>query len=638
MPKLTNKQIEQLEQQGCSSPDWSLVTVDEDFNPLTYHHVIVRGKTHLGTCREIHHSPHLGTRPSGVSYVTLDDCFLGREVLIEHISDCIQGYCIRDRATIVDVFQLKVSSQATFGVGTSISVLDETGGRSVWMSRYLSAHIAYIMAYSKHDDALQGAFARAIEREQKEVQNLKPYIGAETEILHCGSLIDILVGEHCSIIGAVRLHNGCIDDRAIVTGGSTADTFMIGADTMLDSALITHSFIGEGCRLTEGLAVEASLVFANSILAKGEITASLLGPMSVSMHRNTLLIGVQCSLFNAGSGTNQSNHHYRLGPMHYGIMERGTKTGSDCYLFLPAHIGIYSKVSGRVTTHPDLSSFPFSNIIGRDDKTTLIPAITIGRVSLWRDVVKYPQKENRTPATITLWHDEVVCSLQHPFFIATLFKAWKLLTEHTHTEIETRYGVVLSEKNYQRGVDLYRHLINILLALSLKEQMTNAPLLQKEEVAFFDLLGLPIAKKAYRDWSISTAIGESTIAQMNTSLKEYAYKEEIALTAALQRSIITEFYATKKLENIEPLRKKALIEGLQSLKILEQMVQQDAEREFVPTDSSLIGFGCLALSEEEVAADFRQVRCSARNESTLKEIRALFETFRVTIEGYIKDL
>ena len=42
-------------------------------------------------------------------------------------------------------------------------------------------------------------------------------------------------------------------------------------------------------------------------------------------HKSTLLIAGMFSFMNAGSGSNQSNHMYKLGPIHQGAMERGAK-------------------------------------------------------------------------------------------------------------------------------------------------------------------------------------------------------------------------------------------------------------------------------------------------------------------------
>lgn len=81
------------------------------------------------------------------------------------------------------------------------------------------------------------------------------------------------------------------------------------------------------------------------------------------MHKSSLLIAGMFSFLNAGSGSNQSNHLYKLGPIHQGIVERGSKTTSDSYILWPAKIGAFSLIMGRHVNHPDTSDLPFSYLI-----------------------------------------------------------------------------------------------------------------------------------------------------------------------------------------------------------------------------------------------------------------------------------
>lgn len=94
------------------------------------------------------------------------------------------------------------------------------------------------------------------------------------------------------------------------------------------------------------------------------------GPFTVTHHKSTLLIAGMFSFMNAGSGSNQSNHMYKLGPIHQGALERGAKTTSDSYILWPARIGAFSLVMGRHVNHPDTSDLPFSYLI--EDKIRLI--------------------------------------------------------------------------------------------------------------------------------------------------------------------------------------------------------------------------------------------------------------------------
>ena len=82
---------------------------------------------------------------------------------------------------------------------------------------------------------------------------------------------------------------------------------------------------------------------ATALFENGEACAIFAGPFTVSMHKSSLLIAGMYSFLNAGSGSNQSNHMYKLGPIHQGIVERGSKTTSDSYILWPARVGAFSR-------------------------------------------------------------------------------------------------------------------------------------------------------------------------------------------------------------------------------------------------------------------------------------------------------
>ena len=119
------------------------------------------------------------------------------------------------------------------------------------------------------------------------------------------------------------------------------------------------------------------------------------GPYTVTHHRSTLLIGACVSFFNAGSGTNQSNHLYKLGPVHQGILERGAKTGSDAYLLWPARVGPFSTVVGQHTASFDSGDLPFSHIGQDGGRTVISPGVNLINVGSRRDAEKWPARDRR---------------------------------------------------------------------------------------------------------------------------------------------------------------------------------------------------------------------------------------------------
>ena len=98
-------------------------------------------------------------------------------------------------------------------------------------------------------------------------------------------------------------------------------------------------------------------------------------------HKSTLLIAGLFSFYNAGSGTNQSNHLYKLGPIHEGKLERGSKTGSFAYMMWPCRVGAFSVVLGKHSGTFDTTDYPFSHIEARSDgKTSMVPGLNMTTV------------------------------------------------------------------------------------------------------------------------------------------------------------------------------------------------------------------------------------------------------------------
>lgn len=91
--------------------------------------------------------------------------------------------------------------------------------------------------------------------------------------------------------------------------------------------------MGQACKL--GHNHSASILCFQQLPREenGEACAIFAGPYTVTHHKSTLLIAGMFSFMNAGSGSNQSNHMYKLGPIHQGTLERGAKT-TDSYILL----------------------------------------------------------------------------------------------------------------------------------------------------------------------------------------------------------------------------------------------------------------------------------------------------------------
>ena len=84
-----------------------------------------------------------------------------------------------------------------------------------------------------------------------------------------------------------------------------------------------------------------------------------------------------------------------MGPIHHGVLERGTKTASGAYILMPAHIGTFSVCFGKLMYHPDTRYLPFSYLIAYGDTMYLSPGRNITTVGLYRDIRKWPKRDVR---------------------------------------------------------------------------------------------------------------------------------------------------------------------------------------------------------------------------------------------------
>ena len=213
-------------------------------------------------------------------------------------------------------------------------------------------------------------------------------------------IVNVKIGDCARIKGASRLRNGsivsCAEAPVNIGMNVIADDFIIeSGSSITDGVTLTRCFVGQACILGHGYSASDSLFFSNCQGENGEACALFAGPYTVTHHKSTLLIAGMFSFMNAGSGSNQSNHMYKLGPIHQGIFERGAKTTSDSYVLYPAKIGAFSLVMGRHVNNPDTSDLPFSYLIEQQGVTYIIPGVNLKSVGTIRDVKKWPSRDRR---------------------------------------------------------------------------------------------------------------------------------------------------------------------------------------------------------------------------------------------------
>lgn len=509
-----------LESNGCRSLEWGLVMMCDATDLSSVRNVEFAGSVSIGFVKE--------TEGSVIENVRLDNCEVGDGSTIRNVSIHIKNCRVGEGARIEGVGKIEFEPEATCGIGTEVDVLDETGSRSVTIYPGLTAQTALLMA---REPKWNERHLKPIMEEY--LDNLQPQheIGPGAVIEGCGSLLNVSVGREVRISGARRLRNGTIVNNAapgrclaFIGEGVDAENFIIEDGVVDSGSIIRNCYVGQGSMLEKGFSAHDSLFFANCSLENGEACALFAGPYTVSMHKSSLLIGCQTSFMNAGSGTNQSNHMYKLGPVHWGLLERGVKTSSASYLMLGAKIGAFSLLMGQHKTHPDSSQFPFSYLFG-DEKgaTVVVPGVMLRSCGLLRDEQKWPTRDRRLKRKLPQ-NDRIIFDVLNPLTVDKMLSASdvieKLLARPADDDRYIRYrGMKFTRASLERARHLYELAIYKYLSLRETDAVAGIGSVQEEAQEWVDIAGLPMRRS-----DLARAMEAESIMEMEKIFSE-AYRD-----------------------------------------------------------------------------------------------------------------
>ena len=482
--QLTDDEIQVLKANNCWAEDWGQVQVAEGFSPSFMHRVMLYGEIRIGAFEtDVEVSPGF-VKHSGINDATLRNVTLGDNCLVERVGNYINNYTIGDDCQITNVSTIETVGAANYAEGNCISVLNEVGTGNVMFCRDLNSQLAALMVKYASDRVLWDRLVGMVRNRIAETRPPRGTIGRGVKIVNTKEVTNTVIGDCCTVDGAsllrectilstpgshVTIGAGVICERTIVSDGCE----------ITNSVKLQDCFVGESCQLTGGFTASASLFFANSYMSNGEACAAFCGPFSASHHKSSLLIGGMFSFYNAGSATNFSNHAYKMGPMHWGILERGTKTASGAYLLMPATIGTFSVCMGKLMHHPDTRNLPFSYLIARGDTMYLSPGRNITTVGLYRDIRKWPKRDRRPLGT---QKSIVNFDWLSPFSVGEIIKG-KTILEHLrevsgdNVSNYNYHEYVINTPSLRKGIKYYDIALRIYMGAVLKRVRKHDPLL-----------------------------------------------------------------------------------------------------------------------------------------------------------------
>jgi len=638
---LDKNEIQTLKSQGCWSDDWAKIKVCDGFDISSVCKSGLMGKVRIGKTTGMVSDIYGVEKPAGIYNSVIIDCSIGDNVRIANTGVAISSYDIADNVCIENAGTIKTNSGASFGNGVEVSVLNEAGGREVILFDELNVQFAYLMCLHRYRPKLIEQLKKSATDYAKKVKSDRGKIGSGAKICSVGEIIDVNIGDCAVINGTASLINGSIlsNPDAVTTIGSavSAKDFIIAEGaSVTGAAIIEKTFVGQASKIGKQFSAENCLFFANSEAFHGEGCSVFAGPYTVTHHKSTLLIAGLFSFYNAGSGTNQSNHMYKLGPAHEGKLERGTKTGSFSYMMWPCNVGPFSVVLGKHMRNFDTSQFPFTHIeAGADGKCTMLPGMHLITVGTVRDGAKWPKRDGRKGENK---RDIINFDVFSPYTVGKMIKASAILKQLQDTtdravEVVTIKGAQMkrvllrtSQKFYRTGIEMYlgsKLLGKVEKALGTGTKKLNDIFSVESDAVYseewVDIGGQLMPSKRLIEFVTAVQTGkigdvESFSSGMLKILECYA-KDEWAWVKNKCKDVFN-----LDLDKTTGDDVAAVVEayGKTRVKFL-KMVLVDSGKEF--DESSQMGFGRDGTCED-VEKDFQQVRGVYEDNSFVEEMKA----------------
>lgn len=425
---MTPAETAAVEALGSSAEAWPQVRVSDDFTPSQLVQSHLEGTVEIGSGARI-------------------------------VRSRIRNYRIGEGALVEGVTALECRRRSTFGNGVGVATMNECGGRTVKIFDGLTAQTAYLMAVYRHRPKTMAALEAMVDAYAEANASEMGSVGAKSRIVGAKFIREVRIGDNAVVDGASLLENGTVGDGAHIGVDVKAYDFIAAQGAHIDNgSIVERCFVGESCRLDKAFTAAESLFFANSHCENGEAASIFAGPYTVSHHKSSLLIAGMFSFFNAGSGSNQSNHLFKSGAVHQAVHLRGCKFASGAYIMSPALEGAFTMIMGHHSFHHDTSVFPYSYLIEKEGRTVLMPGANLTSYGAVRDIEKWPARDRRTHKRDVINFEEY-----NPYITEAMLKAvdtlHTLAGEDPDAPSYVYRKAVIRAAALKRGIGLYNKFI-----------------------------------------------------------------------------------------------------------------------------------------------------------------------------------
>jgi len=335
----------------------------------------------------------------------------------------------------------------------------ETGQRRVPVIPHFDhADVAFLGSASGRSTVPEAAAFRERLRNR-----LKGFIGRDAFVSNCSCILNTVVMKDAVIDNATAVRGSILFEGASAVDGALVRNSVLQWNSTVDSfAVVENSIVGECACVEKHGKLTDSFLGADSVLGEGEVTASVVGPLT-GIHHQSLLIAAWwpggCG--NIGYGANiGSNHTSRL-------PDQEIRPGTGMFFGLSTSVKYPADFSGSpftviatgLTTLPQRVSFPFSLITlphkrphgVPDGWYRLVPGwvLSDNLYSILRNQWKYGNrlKAVHTKVETTVFSDEV---------LEMVLDAKQRLEESSAAAVQGAGKNYIAEEDRLKGIEIYR--------------------------------------------------------------------------------------------------------------------------------------------------------------------------------------
>lgn len=485
---LTQEQIERLKANGNVASDWKKIKVSKGLNVNRIKNCTFYGEVTIG---EFNTKVDVGDGiklPAGLYNSTIANTNIGDNVLIRDVS-YISNYIVADHAILFNNGIISHKSGKGFGNGSELPIAIESGGREVKVFAEITVDIAEKVATSRADKQFLKDYSSMVDRYISKLDANKGVIAQGAVVKNTKKIVNTFIGPYAVIDNAVMVMDSTIlsneEERSEISDGAFVKSSLIqwGCEVtsmaiLANSVLVEHSHIERHGKVTD------SIIGANTGVAEGEVTASLVGPF-VGFHHQALLIAAFWpeGKGNVGYGANVGSNHTSKAPDQELWPGEGTFFGLGVNIKFPSDFtkAPYSIIATGVNALPQKITFPFSLINSPAERfdgispayNEIMPGWVLSDniFTIRRNEGKYKKrdKSKRSKIVYEVFRPEIVdLMLDARERLKNITEQKDVYTEKDISGIGKNY---LKEASRKAGIDAYTFYIRYYALMGLKRKL-----------------------------------------------------------------------------------------------------------------------------------------------------------------------